>query len=179
MSLPNDFANPLIAGKVIDFAVKIQEVKEKVVAELDDTFAQNLGGNFQTLADLRSAVREDIIKGKERERQAYLENQVADQLLARHQFEVPPSLVAQEQENMLRDQMERFSQHGMNPAKMDTAKMLEVMKPMAERRVRVRLVLARIADQEDLAVDDAEVDAALARIAVQQPPGRGRDQEVL
>ena len=166
VALPDDFANPLIAGKVIDFQVKVQEVKEKVVAELDDTFAKNLGGNFQTLADLRTAVREDIIKGKERERQAFLENQVADRFLARHQFEVPPSLVTQEQENMLRDQMDRFSQQGFNPAGMDTAKMMEVMKPMAERRVRVRLVLSRIADQEGLAVDQAEMDAALARIAV-------------
>jgi trigger factor len=166
VALPDDFAHPLIAGKVIDFAVKVQEVKEKVVPELDDTFAKNLGGNFQTVADLRTAVREDIIKGKERERQAYLENQVADKFLARHQFEVPPSLVAQEQENMVRDQLERFSQHGVNPAGMDTGKMIEVMQPLAERRVRVRLVLSRIADQEGLSVDQAEMDAALARIAV-------------
>ena len=166
VSLPDDFANPLIAGKVVDFAVNVQEVKEKVVPELDDTFAKNLGGNFQTVADLRTAVREDIIKGKEQERQALLENQVSDQLLARHQFEVPPSLVTQEQENMLRDQMDRFRQHGMDTAGMDPARILEVMKPMAERRVRVRLILSRIADQENLAVDEAEMDAALARIAV-------------
>jgi trigger factor len=171
VALPEDFANPLLAGKVVDFQVKIHEVKEKVVSELDDTFAQNLGGNFQTMADLRTAVREDIIKGKERERQAYLENQVADQLLARHDFEVPPSLITQEQEAMLRDQMDRYGQMGMNPAGLDRAKMLEVLKPMAERRVRVRLVLSRIAAQENLAVDDAEVDAALARIAVHS----GRD----
>ncbi len=166
VALPDDFANPLIAGKVVDFAVNVQEVKEKVVPELDDTFAKNLGGNFQTVADLRTAVREDIIKGKEQERQALLENQVSDQLLARHQFEVPPSLVTQEQENMLRDQMDRFRQHGMDTAGMDPARILEVMKPMAERRVRVRLILSRIADQENLAVDEAEMDAALARIAV-------------
>jgi len=166
VDLPNDFANPLLAGKVVDFEVTIHEVKEKVVSELDDAFAQNLGGNFQTMVDLRTAVQEDMIKGKERERQAYLENQVADRLLGRHQFETPPSLITQEQENMLRDQLDRFSQHGMNTAGMDSAKMLDVMKPMAERRVRVRLVLARIADQENLQVDDAEVDAALARIAV-------------
>jgi trigger factor len=171
VSLPDDFANPLIAGKVIEFQVKILEVKEKVVAELDETFVRNLGGNFQTVADLRTAVREDIIKGKERERQAHLENQVADQLLAKHEFEVPPSLVQQEQENMLRDQMERYSQYGMNVANMDTGKMAEVLKPMAERRVRVKLVLTRIADQEGLTVDDAEVDAALASIAVHS----GRD----
>jgi trigger factor len=166
VALPDDFANPLIAGKVVDFAVNVQEVKEKVVPELDDAFAKNLGGNFQTVADLRTAVREDIIKGKEQERQALLENQVSDQLLARHQFELPPSLVTQEQENMLRDQMDRFRQHGMDTAGMDPARILEVMKPMAERRVRVRLILSRIAGQENLAVDDGEMDAALARIAV-------------
>jgi trigger factor len=171
VDLPDDFGNPLLAGKVVDFQVKIHEVKEKVVAELDDSFAQNLGGNFQTVADLRTAVREDIIKVKDRERQAYLENQVADKLLAGHQFEAPPSLIIQEQENMLRDQMERFGQHGLNVANMDTAKMLEVLKPMAERRVRVRLLLSRIAAQESLTVDDAEVEAALARIAVHS----GRD----
>jgi trigger factor len=166
VALPDDFANPLIAGKVVDFAVNVREVKEKVVPELDDTFAQNLGGNFQTVADLRTAVREDIIKSKEQERQALMENQVSDQLLARHQFELPPSLVAQEQENMFRDQMDRFRQHGMDTAGMDPARIMEVMKPMAERRVRVRLILSRIADQENLAVDEGEMDAALARIAV-------------
>jgi trigger factor len=166
VALPDDFANPLIAGKVVDFAVNVREVKEKVVPELDDAFAQNLGGNFQTVADLRTAVREDIIKSKEQERQALLENQVSDQLLARHQFELPPSLVAQEQENMLRDQMDRFRQHGMDTAGMDPARIMEVMKPMAERRVRVRLILSRIADQESLTVDEGEMDAALARIAV-------------
>ncbi|MCK9374974.1 MAG: trigger factor [Syntrophobacterales bacterium] len=171
VSLPDDFANPLLAGKVVDFEVKILEVKEKIVSELDDSFAQNLGGNFQTMADLRTAVREDIINGKERERKAYLENQVADQLLASHQFETPPSLVSQEQESMLRDQMERYSQMGMDMANMDVTKMMEVLKPMAERRVRVKLMLARISDQEGLAVDDAELEATLARIAVHS----GRD----
>jgi trigger factor len=171
VSLPEDFAKPLLAGKVVDFQVKIHEVKEKVVAELDDTFAQNLGGNFQTVTDLRTALREDIIKTKEQERQAHLENQVADQLMASHQFEVPPSLVRQEQENMLRDQMERYRQMGLNPAQMDTDKMLEVLQPMAERRVKVSLILERIAAQESLAVDEAEQDAALARIAVNS----GRD----
>lgn len=166
VDLPDDFANPLIAGKVIDFQVKVQEVKEKVVPDLDDAFAKNLGGNFQTLADLRTAVREDIINSKERERQAYLENQVGDRLLARHHFEVPPSLITQEQENMLRDQMDRFRQHGMDTAGMDSGRMFEVMKPMAERRVRIRLILSRIADQENLTVEEGEVSAALARIAV-------------
>ena len=171
VDLPDDFGNPLLAGKSVEFQVKILEVKEKVVPDLDDTFAKNLGGNFQTLSDLREAVREDIIKGKERERQAVLENQVQDQLLARHPFEVPPSLIQQEQENLFREQWERLSQYGVKPEQMDHTKMLEAIKPMAERRARVKILLGRIADQEGLEVDDAEADATLARIAVHN----GRD----
>ena len=166
VDLPDDFANPLLAGKSVEFQVKILEVKEKSVPDLDDAFAKGLGGNFQTLSDLREAVREDIIKGKERERQALLENQVQDQLLARTTFEVPPSLLQQEQENIFREQWERYSQYGLDPAKMDHSKLLEALKPMAERRTRVKIILERLAGQEGLSVDDAEVEATLARIAV-------------
>jgi trigger factor len=166
VDLPDDFANPLLAGKSVEFQVKVHEVKEKVVPDLDDTFAKGLGGNFQTLADLRAAVREDIIKGKERERQAVLENQVQDQLLARHPFEMPPSLIQQEQENIFREQWERLNQYGVKPEQMDHTKMLEAIKPMAERRSRVKILLDRIAGQEGITVDDAEADATLARIAV-------------
>jgi len=166
VDLPDDFANPLLAGKSVEFQVKILEVKEKVVPDLDDTFAKNLGGNFQTLDALREAVREDIIKGRERERQAILENQVHDHLIKQHPFEVPPSLVHQEQENLFREQWERYSQYGMDPAQMDHTKLLEALKPMAERRARIKILLDRIGDQEGISVDDAETEATLARIAV-------------
>jgi trigger factor len=166
VDLPKDFANPLLAGKSVEFQVKILEVKEKVVPDLDDTFAKSLGGNFPSLDALRQAVREDIIKGKERERQAILEHQVQDQLIARHVFALPPSLIQQEQENLFREQWERYNQYGLNPAQMDQTKLFEVLKPMAERRARVKILLERLADQEGLRVEDAEMEATLARIAV-------------
>lgn len=171
VELPNDFYDPLQAGKVIEFQVKIQAIKEKVVMDLDDSFAQSLGGNFQTLADLREAVREDIIKEKDRERQALLENQVLEQLMAAHAFEVPPSLIRQEQEDLLREQWQRLAQHGLNLAGMDQEKMLESIKPAAEKKVRTRLLLERVARQEGFSIDDAEVEAGLQRIAT----GTGRE----
>jgi trigger factor len=165
VALPPDFFNPLLAGKVVEFQVQIQEIKEKVVPELDDAFAQSLGGNFQTLADLQGAVREDIIKGKERERQGRLEQQVLDQLLAAHSFEAPPSLIRQEQENILREQFERLVQHGVNLAGLDQEKMLESVRPNAERRVRVRLLLERLAAQEGVSIAADELEAGLERLA--------------
>ena len=165
VDLPNDFFHPLLAGKTIEFEVKIQAIKEKVVADLDDTFAQSLGGIFQTLTDLREAVREDIIKEKDRERQNLLEKQALDQLLGAHTFEVPPSLIHQEQEDILREQWQRMAQHGLNLAGVDHEKMLESIKPVAERRVRTRLLLERLARQEGITVDDSEVEAGLQRLA--------------
>ncbi|MHB8068196.1 MAG: trigger factor [Desulfobaccales bacterium] len=165
VELPNDFYDPLQAGKEIEFAVKIQAIKEKVVMDLGDDFAQSLGGDFQTLADLREAVGEDIIKEKDRERKALLENQALDQLMAAHAFEVPPSMIRQEQDDLLREQWQRLAQHGLNLAGMDQEKMLESIKPAAEKRVRSRLLLERLARQEGISVDDAEVDAGLQRVA--------------
>jgi trigger factor len=165
VDLPPDFFNPLLAGKMVEFQVKVHEVKEKVVPDLDDAFAQGLGGNFQTIADLRQAVREDIIKVKESERKNLLETQVLDQLLARTPFEAPPSLVRQEQESIHREQWERLRQYGVNLEGMDREQMLERVQPQAERLVRGRLLLERIAAQEGLTVDEAELEDGLERIA--------------
>jgi trigger factor len=171
VSFAPDFVNPLWAGKVLDFQVKIHEVKEKIAPDLDDAFAQALGGNFQTLADLRAAVQEDIIKEKELARKAKLETQVLDKLTGQTPFELPEALVRQEQENIWRDQFQSLQQQGINVSGLDQNRMLEAMRPSAERRARAKLILERIATQESVAVDDAEVDAALARIAAHS----GRD----
>jgi trigger factor len=165
VNLPQDFFNPLLAGKVIEFQVKVQEVKTKVVPELDDAFAESLGGNFQTLADLRQAIREDIIKVRERERQGRLEEQAIDQLIAAHSFEAPPSLIRQEQEGILRDQVHFMQSQGLNLEGMDLEKMLERLKPKAERRVRVRLIFDKITAQENVALQAGELEAGLGNIA--------------
>ncbi len=173
VALPDDFFNPLLAGKVVEFEVKVHEVKEKVVPELDDDFARNLGGNFQGLPDLRAAVKEDIIKGRERERQASIQRQVLDHLLAGTQFEVPPSLVRREQEDMVREQAEQMQQYGMSLENLNPAKMMETLKPIAERRVKERLILERVAVQEKATVDEADVEEAMGRMAARS----GRDVE--
>jgi trigger factor len=94
-----------------------------------------------------------------------LEQQVLDQLLAAHSFEAPPSLIRQEQENILREQFERLVQHGVNLAGLDQEKMLESVRPNAERRVRVRLLLERLAAQEGVSIAADELEAGLERLA--------------
>ncbi|MGQ9688474.1 MAG: trigger factor [Desulfobaccales bacterium] len=165
VELPPDFFNPLLAGKVIEFQVKVQEIKEKAVPALDDAFAQSLEGDFQTVADLRTSLREDIIKKRERERRARLEDQALEQLIAAHAFEVPPALIRQEQEHMVREQLQFLQGQGLKVEGLDVDAMLERTKPKAERRVRLRLIFNKIAAQEDIRVDETELTQELARIA--------------
>ena len=164
VDLPGDFFNPLLAGKVIEFQVKLHEIKEKAVPDLDDAFAQSLGGNFQTAADLRQAVREDIINTRERERQGRLEEQALDQLIAAHPFELPPSLIRQEQESLVREQIQFMQSHGLQLESLDPEKMVERVKPKAERRVRAWLILDKIAAQENVVLSQEEFEEGLAKI---------------
>lgn len=165
VDLPSDFFNPLLAGKVIEFQVKLHEIKEKAVPELDDAFAQSLGGNFQTMADLRQAVGDDIINNREKERRGRLEEQALDQLIVAHPFEAPPSMVRQEQEGILRDQFQFMQSQGLNLEGLNMEKMLENVKPQAERRVRVRLIFDKIAIQENILLSDEEFEEGITRIA--------------
>jgi trigger factor len=167
VQLPPDFFNPLLAGKVIEFEVRVHEIKEAVVPELDDAFAQSLGGNFQTVADLREAVRDSIIKSKERRRRGQLEEQILEALVKRHNFETPPALIRQEQEFLLRDQLQVMQAGGLKLEGLDLERMLERLKPKAERRVRVRLILEKIASQEGITLSDEELDEGLHQIARQ------------
>lgn len=165
VDLPNDFFNPLIAGKTVEFQVKLHDIKERLAPDLDDDFAQSLGGKFQTLADLRETVREDIMKGKKRERKAQLEQQVLEKLIASHPFDLPPSLVKQEQESMLRDQLANLQQYNINFEGLDFQKMLENVKPRAEFRVKSRLLLDQIARQEGITLEETEMEDLLQRLA--------------
>ncbi len=171
VEMPQDFYNPLLAGKVMEFQVKIHDLKEKSVPDLDDAFALALGGDFKTLADLRTVLREDIIKERERERQSRLETQALDQLLERTAFEAPPSMINQEQENILREQHEHLSRQGVNMESLNQGRMLQATRVAAERRVRMKLILERLATQEGITIDEIEMDAGLERVAARS----GRD----
>lgn len=167
VELASDFYNPLMAGKTIDFKVKIHAIKEKQVRPLDDAFAQALDGKFQTLDDLRQAVQSDLILQAERQHKGKLREQLFDQIIEASPFEVPPSLVLREQERLLREQMNIFQQRGLNMVGMDEEKLLAALKGPGERRARLHLILEKIAAQEKITVNPAEVEMAYHQMAAQ------------
>lgn len=167
MDLPADFINPAIAGKSVEFKVKVLEIKQLAVPELDDAFAQSFSEEFKTLADLRQAVHLDLERRAERDDYEKLRQQAMDKIVQNNLVEVPPSLIRQEQERLVRQQLQLLEARGLNIAGLDPEKMLERVKEMAEKQTRINLILNKIATQEGLTVTDADLEAGYQRVAHQ------------
>lgn len=167
MDVPVDFINPAIAGKSVEFKVKVLAIKKLEVPELDDALAQSFSEEFKTLADLRQAVHVDLERRGEQEKYEKLRQQVMDKIVQNNAVELPPSLIRQEQERLVRTQLQLLERRGLNITGLDPEKMLERVKDAAEKQTRVNLILDKIAIKEGLTVTDEDMEAGYQRIADQ------------
>jgi trigger factor len=164
---PDDHRNEALRGKAGEATVKVTEVKEKILPPLDDELAKTVG-QFDTLAALRAEVERGLRARREQENRRALEDAVTEAVMAGHPVEVPEALVLRQVGHLIEHTRERVRRQGMDPDKLpwDYGKLLEELKPGAEKAVRRSLVLEAIADKEGLAPTDADIDAEVEKIAV-------------
>jgi trigger factor len=164
---PDDHRNEALRGKAGEAKVKVTEVKEKVLPALDDELAKTVG-QFDTLAALRAEISRGLQTRRETENRRALEDAVMEAVLAGHPVEVPEALVLRQVGHLIEHTRERVRRQGMDPDKLpwDYGKLLEELKPGAEKAVRRSLVLEAIAEKEGLSPTDADIDAEVEKIAV-------------
>ena len=164
---PDDHRNETLRGKSGVATVKVSEVKEKILPTLDDELAKTVG-QFDTLAALKDEVRRGLQSRREAENRRALEDAVTEAVLAGHQIEVPDALVLRQVGHLIEHTRERMRRQGIDPDKLpwDYGKLLEELKPGAEKAVRRSLVLEAIAEKEGLTPTDADIDAEVEKIAV-------------
>src|SRR5262249_15808065 len=162
----DDHRNEALRGKAAEASVRVTEVKEKVLPPLDDDFAKSVG-EFETLDGLRGEMRRGLEARREQENRRALENAVMDAALAEHPFEVPESLALRQVGTEIEHMREHMRRQGVDPDKLpwDYPKMVEEMKPGAEKAVRRALLIEAIADKEGLQPSEADVDAEIEKIA--------------
>jgi trigger factor len=166
VSFPADYAYKKWAGKTVSFHVKVKEVKEKILPSLDEEFAKDLGG-FDSLEALKAKLREDMQKAKEMGLDRHFKDQIVDQLLQKNSFEIPPSLVEDQNQALVSEAKLRLASQGMNLKDMDISedKLREDYRAVAERQVKTYLILEKIAGQEGISVSDEEVQDRLKEIS--------------
>jgi trigger factor len=164
--LAEDHRREELRGKAGTGTVKLVEVKEKVLPEVNDDLAKSLG-EFDTLAALRAEVQRQLETRRAAEDRHALEDKVVDALLARHEFAVPEAMVMRHIAHQVEHARQRLRSQGVDPEAVpwDYGKLVPELRPGAERSVRRALLLEAVAQRESVAVTDADVDAEVESIA--------------
>jgi trigger factor len=164
-----DSPNPILAGKKIEFKINVKDIKERVLPDLDDEFAKDVGAEFDTLAALRDNVREKILAEKEQARSGGLLDKIMQKLVEANEFEVPARLVQYEINEYIKQTEETLKRGGLTleSAGVNRAEAEERYRDTAVKRVRGDFILKKIAEMEDIKVLDEDMNNGFARIAKQ------------
>jgi trigger factor len=164
VTFPADYNNKEIAGKEAAFTVTVKEIKKKVLPELNDEFAKDIGNNA-TLAELKEGIKKDIEARKRDEQASAQREAVLAKLVEAHSFDVPPGMVERELQSMAKSQATRMARRGVDVKSFDYSKFRDENRLLAEKRVKGLLLLDEIADKEKIEVTDQEVNTAIAAMA--------------
>jgi trigger factor len=164
VTFPADYNNKELAGKEAAFTVALKEIKKKVLPELNDEFAKDIGNNA-TLAELKEGIKKDIEARKRDEQASAQREAVLAKLVDAHSFDVPPGMVERELLSMAKSQATRMARRGVDVKSFDYSKFQDENRLLAEKRVKGILLLDEIADKEKIEVADQEVNNAIAAMA--------------
>ncbi|MBE6717684.1 MAG: trigger factor [Ruminococcaceae bacterium] len=170
VKFPEEYHADSLAGKEAVFKVVLHEIKFNELPELNDEFAKDVS-EFDTLDEYKADVKAKIQSRYEKEAENHVEEQLIDALIEKLQADIPEAMVETEAENLLRDYDNNLRMQGMNLADfvkytgMSLDTMREQFKPRAERQVKTRLALEKIAELENIEVSENEIEEEFNRIA--------------
>jgi trigger factor len=166
---PEDYPEKRLAGKTVDYSIEVKAIKKRNLPELDDEFAKEVG-SFENLADLEKRVRENLANRKRRAVEAETKDQLFAALIERFPFPVPESLVQEQVDARLERGLRALAAQGMEPdqmRKLDFGRLRAAQRDSAVAEVKSSLLLARIANEENVTVSDEEVDREIHIAALQ------------
>ncbi len=165
VTFPENYADQNLAGKDAVFTISVKAVKERVVPALDDEFAKDLG--YDNLETLKVRVKEDLKKVKEEDEKERVKNFILDNLIEKHPFEVPESLVNRYLGIILQRVMDNMKQGIIAPD--DKGRTIDDLKAKyrdsAIRHVKEDVILDSLAAKENVEISEAEFETAIKQLA--------------
>ena len=169
VTFPEDYHAEDLKGKAALFKVTIKEIKEKEIPELDDEFASEVS-EFDTLDEYKADIKAKLTEKKEKDAKNAKEEAVIDAIIADAAMEIPEAMLETQQRQIVQDFAQRLQMQGLSLEQyfqftgLDSAKMLEQVKPQAERKIKSRLVLEAIVAAENIQASDEDYEEELKRM---------------
>ncbi len=170
VKFPEEYQNEGLKGKDAQFKIKLHEIKNKELPEVDDDFVKDVSEK-DTVAEYREELKEQVAKRLEGEAERDLDDKLTNVIIEKVEGEIPQQMFDNEANQMLREMDMRLRQQGMDLntymkyTGMDANAMAEMYKPEAERRVKMRLALEKIAQLEDIKPTQEDIDGEYAKMA--------------
>ncbi len=177
ITFPEKMSRADLAGKLAVFAVKVKEIKQKTLPELNDELAKE-AGEFQTLAELRAKIEKDIQANLDRETEVKYEKALLDELVKNNKVELPDGVVERRLQYLTEDAFnhqhrQHHHHHGQSPEELEAEHkkmhddLRKELEPEARRQVHVAFLLDEIADREKIEVSEQDVKSKFEEIAAQ------------
>ncbi|HEU5239934.1 MAG TPA: trigger factor [Pyrinomonadaceae bacterium] len=176
---PKDFSAKGLAGKFVEYTVKVNAVRIKELPDVDDDWAQSLGDEIESVDQLREKIRADLDAQARNEAEGNLRTELLRKLVEAHEFELPERLVAHQTEHRFESVVRDMIGHGIDPRnpELDWERARDSLKEQASYELRSSLLLEQIADTEEIEVSDQEIEDEINAIAdnTRQTPQQVRD----
>ena len=157
-----------LAGKTVEYTATVTSVRRKEVPALDDDWVKSLGEEeVETVEQLRARVRENLTKSAEHESEHRLRDEVLGQLIERHRFDVPETIVSYQANQILQSMIRDMISRGADPRSQEInwEAMRDLVRERAGDDVRGTMLLERVAEAENIEVTREEVEAEIESMA--------------
>lgn len=172
VTFPENYQAEELAGQPAIFKVTVHEIKERVLPEINDDFAKEVNReNVSNLAELKANIETELLTEKQRKAEEAANNEVFDLVADNAEVNIPQVMIDEETENLLNDFKNRLAGQGfpyeqfIEMTGQTEEQLKSEMAKDAEKKVKLRLVLAEIATVEELEASSEEIEAEYQAIA--------------
>lgn len=170
-AFPQDYANASLAGQEVRFTVTCQGIKSKTLPELDDDFAAMVGEEYETLLDLRVAIRDSLQRVAEARRDEEYRNKVVEAVVSQATIQYAPSVLRHQVDELLEEQKRLVRKRGVKwedylrlQSKTEDDVRAE-LEPQGEEQLKLGLVFGKVVEAENIDISEEEIEASIDRTA--------------
>ena len=184
VTFPEEYNQADLAGKDAVFKVTVKGIKRKELSVLDDEFAKDVS-DFETIEELKNDIRSNLLKTAEEKAEQSFKNDLMEKAVENAKVDIPPVMVEQRSNEMLRDLAQRLQYQGLSfeqylqYAGTNVEEMLEKYRPQAEKSVIMELVIEAIAKAEGIEASDEEINSEVEKFSAEYGQEAARFREEL